>query len=145
MQYNCQIEINHARDRVTALFDDPIHLPKWQEGLQSFELISGIQGAVGSKSRIRFKMGKREIEMIETLEVYNLPEEFTATYEADKVFNRNVNRFIEEGNRTIWRMECEFQCTGVLRILAALFPGMFRRQTQKMMRAFKAFAESQPA
>ena len=40
-------------------------------------------------------MGKREIDMIETITVKNLPKEFSATYEAKGVWNEMKNYFEE--------------------------------------------------
>ena len=44
-------------------------------------------------------MGKREIEIIETVTVHKPPEEFAATYEAPGVWNLVENRFIDVGGR----------------------------------------------
>lgn len=145
MKYTCEETINLPRAQVAELYDDPDNLKEWQPGLQSFELISGECATEGSKSKIRYLMGKREIEMIETLEVYRLPEEFTAVYETKGVWNRNENRFVDQGDSTKWVMDCEFTCSGFLKIMAFVMPGMFRKQTQKMMRDFKAFAEAKGA
>ncbi|MFT6694840.1 MAG: hypothetical protein ACJAXU_000330, partial [Paracoccaceae bacterium] len=89
----------------------------------------------------RYKMGRREIVMIETLESCDLPESLIAIYEADKVWNRNENWFVDLGDTTRWDMKCEFQCNGFVKILSVLMPGMFRKQTMKMMGNFKAFVE----
>ena len=75
MKYTSEIEINSPIDKVIELFDNPDNMDKWMKGLQSFEPISGKPGQVGAKSRLKFKMGKREIEMIETITVRNLPDE----------------------------------------------------------------------
>lgn len=53
------------------------------EGLQSFEHLSGTPGQVGARSKLVYKMSKRHIEMIETITVRKLPQEFSGTYEAD--------------------------------------------------------------
>jgi hypothetical protein len=88
------------------------------EGLQSFEHLSGVQGQAGAKSRLRFKMGKREVEMIETITVRNLPEEFTGTYEVKGVFNIVKNKFVTlPGNKTKYISEQEFQFKGMMKIV----------------------------
>ncbi len=143
MQYQCTIDINGPRDRVTALFDDPDNLMQWQDGLQSFEHFEGEFGAVGSRSRIRYKMGKREIEMIETLEEHAMPDRMVAVYETKGVWNRNVNTFTDLGEATRWDMDCDFRCSGFLKVMAFVAPGMFRKQTEKMMQDFKRFAEAE--
>lgn len=143
MKYECSIEIERPRNVVIELFEDTSRMGEWQEGLISFEHISGTPGSAGSKSRICYKMGRSEIEMIETMESYDLPDQFVAIYEADKVWNRNINRFVDLGKTTRWLVDCEFRCGGLVGVLAFLMPGMFRKQTEKMMSNFKDFAEGQ--
>lgn len=49
MKYESELVIDLPRERVIELFDNPDNLPKWQEGLQSFEHISGEVGQPGAK------------------------------------------------------------------------------------------------
>lgn len=93
MKYSAEIEINKPVDKVIELFDNPDNMYKWMKGLQSFEHISGTAGRPGAKSRLKFKMGKRDIEMVETILVRNLPDEFTGTYEVKGVYNIVKNKF----------------------------------------------------
>ena len=142
MKYTSEIEINRPVDKVIELFDNPDNMYNWMEGLQSFEPISGTPGQPGAKSRLKFKMGKREIEMIETITVRNLHDEFSGTYEAKGVFNIVKNKFISlPGNRTKYVSEQEFQFKGFMKIIAFLMPGVFKKQSMKYLSAFKNFAE----
>ena len=52
MKYTREVVIDLPRDRVIELFDDADNLPKWQEGLQRFEHVSGEPGQPGAKSRL---------------------------------------------------------------------------------------------
>ncbi|MGB3226884.1 MAG: hypothetical protein WBB02_02835 [Saprospiraceae bacterium] len=114
------------------------------EGLQSFEIISGNPGQVGAKARLIFLMGKRKMEMIETITVRNLPTEFSGTYEANGVFNIVKNSFKEMGpNRTKYISEQEFQFKGFIKVIGFIMPGAFKKQSMKYLEAFKNFAESQ--
>ncbi|MEL7122977.1 MAG: SRPBCC family protein [Bacteroidota bacterium] len=144
MKYTTQVEINRPVAEVIKLFDDPDNLAKWQDGLQSFEHLSGTPGKTGAKSRLVYQIGRRTIEMIETIESRNLPDEFSGTYEAKNVFNRVVNRFtpIEE-NKTLYVAEQEFKFSGFMKIMAWLTPGAFRKESQKSLEAFKKFAETE--
>ena len=144
MKYTTEIEINQPIDKVIALFDNPDNMSKWMQGLQSFEHLSGKQGEVGAKSRLKFKMGKREIEMIETITVRNLPQEFSGTYEAKGVFNIVKNSFIKlSDSKTKYITENEFQFTGFMKVLGFLMPSAFKKQSYKYLLDFKNFAESQ--
>lgn len=143
MKFTTEIEVNKPIDEVIELFDNPDNLGKWMEGLQSFEHISGTPGQVGAKSRLVFKMGKREIEMIETVTVRNLPDEFSGTYEAKGVFNIVRNKFEKlSENRTRYITENEFQFKGFMKIIGFLMPAAFKKQSMKFLQDFKTFAES---
>lgn len=144
MKYSVEIEINKPIDRVIELFDDPDHMDKWMEGLQSFEHLSGTPGQVGATSRLKFKMGKREIVMVETITVRNLPEEFSGTYEAKGVFNIVKNHFIKlDDQKTKYVTDQEFRFKGFMKIIAFLMPGAFKKQSMKYLIAFKDFVEAQ--
>ena len=65
---------------------------KWQPGLISFDHISGTVGEMGA---MLYKMGSREIEMIETITVKNLHDEFSGTYEANGVWDEVKKKFYE--------------------------------------------------
>lgn len=89
-------------------------------------------------------MGRREIEMIESITVKNLPHEFSGTYEAKGVWNEVKNFFhaVDE-NTTKWVAENEFQFKGFMKLMGWLMPGAFKKESMKFLEQFKAFAESQ--
>ncbi len=144
MKYTNQIEINQPLDRVVELFDNAENLKEWMEGLQSFEHLSGEPGQVGAKSKLVFLMGKRKIEMIETITKRELPKEFAGTYEAKGVWNSIKNTFEPiSDDRTLYISEEEFKFSGFMKIFGFLMPGMFKKQSMKYLVAFKNFAERQ--
>lgn len=143
MKYSTETVIDLPRERVIELFDDPDNLPKWMDGLVSFRHISGEPGQPGAKSELVHQMGKRRIEMVETIVVRDLPERFDGTYEAKGVWNLVENRFFDEGDQTRWKVNTEFRCSGFLKVMAWLMPGAFRKQTAKHQADFKRFAEAQ--
>ncbi|MBA2378486.1 MAG: SRPBCC family protein [Blastocatellia bacterium] len=143
MKFDVAIEIDKPIDEVIALFDSSDNMFKWMEGLESFEHLSGEPGEVGAKSRLRFKMGKRDIEMVETITAKDLPREFAGTYEADGVTNIVQNKFEPLGpDRTLYTSKNEFQFKGFMKIVALVVPGAFKKQSLKYLQAFKRFAES---
>ncbi|MDP7028144.1 MAG: SRPBCC family protein [Candidatus Marinimicrobia bacterium] len=142
MKYNVEITINLPRTKVIELFDSTDNLKKWQPGLISFDHVSGTPGEVGAKSKLHYRMGKRDIEMIETITVKNLPDEFSGTYEAKGVWNEVKNFFYEVDEQTTkWVSENEFRCSGFMKIFIFLMPGSFKKETQKYLEQFKVFAE----
>ena len=142
MQYTVEIDIELPRTRVIELFDNSDNMSKWQKGLISFEPISGDPGQPGATSKLVFQMGKRRIEMIETITVRNLPEEFSGTYDAPGVHNVISNRFVElTPERTRWTSENVFEFKGFMKLMGVAMKGAFPKQSLKYMQDFKAFAE----
>jgi len=114
------------------------------QGLLNLFMRWGSTGEPGAKSRMQYKIGKRQIELIETITVNNLPQEFSGTYEAKQMTNTMTNRFTSlEENKTRYQAEIEYTDFNgfMVKLMAFLMPGMFKKQTQKWLFQFKAFAE----
>ncbi|MCP9201209.1 SRPBCC family protein [Gramella sp. GC03-9] len=143
MKYEQEIIINKPRNEVIAKFSDPSSLKHWQEGFIFMKPINGNLGKEGSQNLLKYKMGKREIEMTETVLTNNLPVEYTATYEAKGVYNFQRNRFLETpDNNTRWISENEFRFNGFMKLFGWFMPGAFKKQSKKYMTDFKAFVEN---
>ena len=143
MRYQIEITIDLPRDRMIELFDSFENLKEWQEGLISYEHLSGEAGKPGAKTRLRYKMGRRKMDMIETIIARNMPDEFSGTYDASGVHNIVQNFFYDDGEQTRWVLDSEFQFRGFMRIVS-FFMGesRFQNQTRSSMESFKRFAES---
>ncbi len=143
MKYTNEVVIDQPLKKVLELFDSEENIFKWQPELISFEHVSGEKGEVGSVSNLRYKMGKREVEMVETIIAKDLPETFDFTYEAQGVWNEMKNSFVEiSPTQTKWISHSEFRFNGFMKIIGFLMPGSFRKQSQLALDRFKAFAES---
>jgi hypothetical protein len=143
MRYTVEIELNIDRPKVISLFNNPENIPKWQPDLISFQHLSGDHGMPGSRSKLIYKMGKRKIEMIETITKNDLPNELAGTYEAKGVFNIISNRFLESSeNNTKWVSENEFQFKGFMKLMGFFMKNAFPKQTLTFMKQFKEYAES---
>ena len=143
MKYTCETTINKPREKVIELFDNPDNMKKWQPDLISFEHVSGEPGQAGAKAKLRYRMGKREFDMIETITVHDLPDEFSGSYQAPNVFNTFVNKFeaVDE-NTTRWLTESDFQFSGLMSIMSVFMGSKMRKSTETFMNRFKEFAES---
>ena len=129
---------------MVELFDNPRNLKLWQKGLTEVELLKGKSGNPGAKSRLVYQMGKRKVEMLETIIEKNLPESFHASYETHGVYNGMRNYFrVENEGTTLWHCDVEFRFSGFMKVLAFFMPGSFKKQTNRFMMEFKYFAESQ--
>lgn len=144
MKYTCSIDINLPIEKVIELWNDENNFPKWQDGFKTIVLISGKAGEEGAESNIFLEQGKRKIELKETITVNNLPDEKTALYEHIHMSNTQTSRFkVIDANSTQYISEVEYLIfNGFMpKLMAKLFPGMFKKQSQKWMNQFKVFAE----
>lgn len=142
MKYSLQIIINLPREEVFNKLEDPANLQFWQRGFISFKLLGDKRGDLGVRSKLKYKMGKREVTMIETVTKRVFPKKLHVTYEAEGVFNSQKNYFEEEPDKsTLWITDNEFRFTGFMKIIGFFNAGAFKKQTHQFMEDFKAFAE----
>ena len=143
MRYKTELTINLPRARVIEHFDSFDNLKDWQPGLISHEHLSGEPGRPGAKTKLLYDMGKRRMEMIETIITRDLPDEFSATYDAKGVHNIVRNTFHDQGDTTLWILDSDFRFHGLMRLVSIFMPSrMFKTQTRETMEAFKTFAET---
>lgn len=93
MKYTTEVTIDLPREEFIKKMDDPENMKHWMRGLVSYEYLSGEPGTEGARMNMKFKMGKRDMEMVETIIKRNMPEEFHATYDAKGVHNIQKNFF----------------------------------------------------
>ena len=145
MKFTCTIDINRPKEKVVALFADPQHLKEYQDGFISKELLEGTAGQNGAISKMLYKQGKGQMELTETIINNGLPDVFVGHYHHKHMDNTMTCRFIQlNENQTRYKSEIEYTAfRGFLpKLLAKLFPGMFKKQVQKWQNNFKIFAES---
>jgi len=141
MKFNSEITIDLPRDRVLELFDNAENMAKWQPTLLHYEFLEGTPGQVGGKMKLAYKMGKGTLEMVETIVRRDLPDHFDCTYDAKGVHNIVRNQFLESNGKTVWKSENEFQFKGFMKLMGMIMPGAFKKESDKIMQNFKAFAE----
>lgn len=127
---------------VVELFKNPDNLIHWQDGFKRIEPISGVPGTIGATSRLHYE----RLSLMETIIRNELPEEFKAKYEHKHMVSTMSCRF-QAVDEVTTRLEQEIHYTqfnGFLpKVMARLFPGMFRKQVQKWLDQFKHFAEAE--
>lgn len=143
MTYNVEVTIDLPRSEVIKKFDSTENMKHWQEGLIASEHLSGTPGEVGAKMKLVYKMGKREMTLTETITKQNFPSEFHSTYDTIGMHNNQKNYFEDiDGKQTKWISKCEFLPTNfTMRVMIALMPRAFKKQSKKYMVDFKNFAE----
>ena len=140
MKFTCTIDINAPRDKVVSVFLDPEKQKHFQDGFIRKELLSGEINQVGTKSKLHYK----RLELIETIQVNNLPDTFQGLYEHKHTtntmhvtftsVNAETTRYISEINYT--------KLNGFLiKAIMKLFPSMFKKQVEKWMIQFKNYVE----
>lgn len=146
MRFTCIVVVNKPIQEVVDLWSNSENLKHWQDGLISFNHTEGEEGAVGSKSIFEYQQGKQHVILEETILISDLPNEFKGVYRSKPMSNTMHNHFsVVSENQTEWKTELEYiEMNGLIpTILVKLFPGMMRKQTQKWLDQFKAFAEKQ--
>ncbi len=143
MKYTTEIVVDVPREEFIKKMDDSDNMKHWQRGLIGYEQLSVNPGQEGSRMSLSYEMGKRKMDMVETIIKRNLPEEIHMTYDTKGVHNIQKNYFKEENGSTRWISESEFQFSGLgMKLMGFLMPGAFKKQSLKYMQDFKAFAEN---
>jgi len=138
--------IEKPRDEVVKYFADPQYLGEYQDGFVRKDLVSGEAGQDGTVSKMFYSDGKRDMELTETIIANRLPETFEAEYHHKHMDNFMRCTFVAlDDQRT--RYEYEFEYTRINwimpKLIAILFPSMYRNQGEKWMQQFKEFVEGQ--
>lgn len=142
MEYKLSIEIKHPKNQLIKILHNPENLKHWQKGFVRMEHISGEKGKTGAVSKLVYKIGKREIEMIETITLLDLPDTLHLTFDTNNVYNIQENYFEELANgNTKWISKNEFKFSGSMRFIGFILSGAFKKQSYTYMKDFKAFAE----
>lgn len=152
MKYAVSMEIALPRERVVPLLADPAHRPSWLRGLVSHEPVHGVDGQVGTESRVVFQSGKQAVECTETItrrepaDLRDVPSGTVIHFEreivADGMWNAAREHLREVSpERTLWVSENEYRFSGLMRLAAPLMRGAFIKQSRGHMEDFKAYAE----
>lgn len=146
MKFKGSVEIAKPRAEVVKYFADPKYLGEYQDGFVSKEHISGEAGQNEAVSKMLYKYRSQDMELTETIIANKLPAFFEAHYHHKHMDNFMRCTFISiDDERT--RYEYEFEYTRINwimpKLMAILFPGMYRKQGEKWMTQFKEFVERQ--
>ncbi|HXB92867.1 MAG TPA: SRPBCC family protein [Puia sp.] len=148
MKFQSSVDLNLPPDRAAALYNNPSYYKEWQDGFVSYTQLSGEPRTVGAKAKVLFAHGKRRMELLETIQVMNLPVEINALYEHEHMVNTMIVRFSAlPGQRTRITTGIGYvRFVGIIpKIMSLLMSGMYKKQNQKWLDRFKQFAESLPA
>ncbi len=146
MELGNQILINAPRDFVASYLRRSDHFDKWQDDFQSATLLNGDRDQVGAQTRLLYKFGKSDMELKETIRENNLPHNFEALYEHKHMDNLMFSSFEDiDGKSTLYSTKVNYiELKGfMIKIMAKLFSGKFKKGPEKWMQQFKVFVESE--
>lgn len=142
MEYTTTVEIDLPRNQFLEILTNEENMKHWMRGLVSYERLSANKNTEGARTAFKFKMGKREMNMVETILKVNFPEEFFVAYDSKGVHNVQKNYFEEKNGKTIWSSKSEFKFDSfMMKLMAFLMPGLFKKQSRQYADDFKNFAE----
>lgn len=142
MKFVCNILINKPANEVSNYFEDPEALMYSQDGFIKMEHLSGDIGKSSAKSKLIYK----KFDLIETIIHNNLPNEFYAKYEHEKMTNTMRSNFIaisDNETKLITTIEYNEFKGFVIKLIAKVFPSMFKKQVDKWLIKFKDYCEKQ--
>ncbi|MFK7948820.1 MAG: SRPBCC family protein [Saprospiraceae bacterium] len=146
MKFKCSVEINKSREEVVKYFINPQYLGEYQDGFIRKELVRGESCQKDAVSKMYYKQSKLDMEITETIIENNLPESLIGFYHHEHMDNYMQYKFTWLGNnKTLYESEIDYiRINWIMpRLMAILFPSMYRKQVEKWMRQFKEFVEKQ--
>ncbi len=144
MKYTCTVEIPLNRNKCIDLWLDESQYKEWQDGFQYKKWIEGEPNQLHSKSEILIISGKRKIELEEYILDNDLPSSIMGKYDHVHMTNTQKISFeVISPDATLIQSEVEYTAFHAFlpRMMAKLFPGMFKKQSQKWLDQFKILAE----
>lgn len=145
MKYAGYLDINKPLQEVAAFFADSKNQKLWQDGFVKKEQISGDDRENGAVIKLFYKFRNRNMILTETVTSNNLPQSFEATYHHRHMDNTMKCTFTPI-NQENTRYHYEFEYTRVSwimpKLMAILFPGIYRKQGEKWMQQFKSAVEN---
>ncbi|MFD2824771.1 SRPBCC family protein [Lacinutrix iliipiscaria] len=142
MKFTCSTDINAPRDKVVSIFLNPEKQHHFQDGFISKELLSGTLNTVGAQSKMTYK----KLELLETIQINKLPNEFQGLYEHKHTTNTMNVKFIPlSDEKTRYVSEIHYiKFNGfIINLMVKLFPKLFKNQVNKWMFQFKRYVESE--
>ena len=141
MKFSCTTEINKPIGFVSSHFQNTETMKHCQDGFKEIVYLSGEKGQVGSKAKLVYK----KFDLFETILKNDLPNEFIGNYEHKHMTNTmKVNFEAIAENKTRYTSEIEYtQFNSIMiKVMAKLFPRMFKKQVQKWMDTFQVYVET---
>lgn len=145
MKFTCSVEVDLPKEKVVEIWMNPDNLKHWQDGFERYEHLSGTLNQTGAKGVMHYNNRGKAMKLVEVVIEGNLPDVFEGEYIHTQMINRMRNTFQTLGpDKTRWTAEIHYiKFYGFFMKTFAFFgKKIFKKQTQKWLDQFKAFAES---
>ena len=143
MKYTCSVEVPVSRSKCIELWFDVSKMNRWQDGFKHKTWLEGEPNAVGSIADILLSQQGRKLELRERIISNQLPDFIEGEYVHEHMTNTQKVIF-EELDASTTRVITEVDYTQfnklIVKIMAMIFPSMFRKQSQKWLDQFKEMA-----
>lgn len=144
MKFKSSIIINRPRDTIVAIFSNSEYLKEYQEGFLRKVVVQGNEWENGTISKVYYKNGRYEMELTETIVANLLPDSLEAYYHHKHMDNSYKTSFtVIKDNQTEYGVEGEYTRINWImpKLIAILFPNMYRKPVKRWMVNFKNFVE----
>lgn len=144
MKYEGYIDINKPVQEVVDFFASTDNQKKWQDGFIKKEQLKGNDRESGAEIKLYYQFGKRDMILTESVFVNNLPNSFESFYHHKHMDNTMKCSFTPLSDEKT-RYQYEFEYTRISwvmpKLMAILFPGIYRKQGEKWIKQFKEAIE----
>jgi len=138
-----RIEIDRPLKDVYAAFNNPANMPRWLEGLQRTEQISGTPGQVGSKMKQIYLERGRIVEMVETMTAHEPMKYMSGNLEAPGMNCAIHIEFVDKGTTSVVVARTEMQSRGLMmRLMLPFIRGTVRKRQSGDLHRFKTKLEA---
>jgi uncharacterized membrane protein len=138
-----EIRIDCPVEHAWQTFKNVELMPEWVQGFLSLETIEGEPESAGSKHRLLFQEGKRQIEMIQTVVAFDPNERFVFTAATKGMRNACETTFAADGEGTIIRSSNQFIADGFFfKLMMPLMRGAITKRIEADFGRFKKLAEA---
>lgn len=141
-----EIRINCPVDHAWQTFKNVDLMGEWVQGFVRLETIEGEPDTAGSKHRLVFQEGKRQIELIQTVEAFEENELFVFSATTKGMRNACETRFRADGDGTIITSSNQFIADSFLfKMMMPLMRGAIKKRIDADFGRLKVLAESRYA
>jgi uncharacterized protein YndB with AHSA1/START domain len=136
------VTIDRPAEMVWDKLMDPDNLKHWLTGFVSAEHVSGQHDKPGAVSKLRFKEGGREMEVMETVTALEPHQRYAFTMNSTAFDVDTDIRLVSFGSRTEMIQTVQFfPKQFFMKLLMPVMKGAMKKRTEKELVKFKEFVE----